>query len=131
VSGTHCLELLEVPRARRHVRLLEALCELCNPPRQCLLASRETRHDAPFAWTSQLMGAFAVYWLACATGASAAAGVDDEPPKSMDESPWPMVLPTATDPAVAAICAIMPGWPDDAAAGACAAAGGAGACGWL
>ncbi|KAJ7682971.1 hypothetical protein B0H17DRAFT_1074797 [Mycena rosella] len=33
-------------------------------------------------------------------------------PNSMLESPWPMVLPMATEPAVAAIWAIMPGaWP--------------------
>lgn len=49
----------------------------------------------------------------------------------MEESPWPIVEPTATEPAVAAIWAIIPGWPLDAVvvgwAPACggAAAGGA------
>jgi hypothetical protein len=67
------------------------------------------------AWTSQLAGAadenaLAGGAAAAAMGASAAlSGRADEPPKSMLLRPCPIVLPTATEPAVAAICANMPG----------------------
>lgn len=48
----------------------------------------------------------------------------------MDEMPWPIVEPTATEPAVAAICAIIPGPRLEvcacAVAGVCAGGAGAG-----
>ena len=85
-----------------------------------------------FACTSQL-APWNALWLftGCTAGASAAgAGALLLPPKSMDERPWPIVEPTATEPAVAAIWASMPGPAEAAgAAGAEVCAGGAGAAG--
>ena len=83
----------------------------------------------PFAWTSQLMPPVC-WWACCWTGGEGAwvsAGGFPPPPKSIFERPWPMVEPIATDPAVAAIWAIMPGGLGSAAVFAGTEAEGAGA----
>jgi len=67
-------------------------------------------NNIPFAWTSQLTPPICCCCCCCTGGASAAGAAEFElPPKSMLERPWPMVEPTATEPAVAAIWASMPG----------------------
>lgn len=133
-KSTHGLQLIKVPRARLYIAILQAFCELYNTHTQVptmsslpyIPHSPNIRHS-PLTCNSH--EGTCVCCCCCAGAACCSAGALSEPPKSMCERPWPIVEPTATDPAVAAICASMPGCLGWAWPWACAAAaGGEGAC---
>jgi len=81
----------------------------CSRYHEQLCRSALSKHLVKsFAWTSH--EALVVWYACCCTGAAGSAGAACElEPKSIDEIPCPMVDPTATEPAVAAICASIPG----------------------
>ena len=102
----------------------------CSRYHEQLFKSAFSIHfENSFACISQLGANEDVFCCAVACCCCCSTGADSErPPKSIDEMPWPIVDPTATEPAVAAICPSRPG-PEEAWAcvGAEVCAGGAGA----
>jgi hypothetical protein len=104
-KSTYSLQLLEEPIASLNVRCLETSGKfyvIAHISTGILKAVLTNLHE-PLAWISQVGAAGAVCW-----GAGAAASLL-RPPKSIFDTPWPMTLPAATLPAVAAIWANMPG----------------------